>query len=443
VRLGNLALGIYNQGQRALPHGTCPGVGVGGHFTHGGYGYDSRLWGLGLDTIVGMDVVLADGEFVHVTATNCSELFYALRGAAESFGVVTTFYLQTLPAPSSVINFSVGLSAVLKSASLAAKTFLSLQDFVLNSPLMNRNISFGIYTDGTAFTLSGWYFGDETYFRQKILPNMLAGFPAASSTTIASLSWLDSLVNEAGGPLRQPLTGYSAHNSFYAKSIVTHNAQPLTAGALKSFFNYVITKGRASPISWFTIINLYGGIDSQINSIPATASAYSDRDALWVFQIYGSASSAPLPPAVDRLVAGLSAALTTAQPSGDFGAYLNYIDPALTPVQAALLYYGRDTYARLRALKQKFDPLALFWNPLAVGTADLGGDTATTTSALPMPTPTPMSSPDGSCAANSEGGYTCSGAAVGGACCSQWGWCGDGPAYCGSGCQRDFGRCDE
>lgn len=30
VRLGDMALGIYKQGQRALPHGTCPGVGVGG-----------------------------------------------------------------------------------------------------------------------------------------------------------------------------------------------------------------------------------------------------------------------------------------------------------------------------------------------------------------------------------------------------------------------------
>ena len=51
VRLGNLALAIYNQGQRALPHGTCPGVGVGGHATHGGFGYSSRAWGLTLDTI--------------------------------------------------------------------------------------------------------------------------------------------------------------------------------------------------------------------------------------------------------------------------------------------------------------------------------------------------------------------------------------------------------
>jgi FAD/FMN-containing dehydrogenase len=29
IRLGNLATAIYNQGQRALSHGTCPGVGIG------------------------------------------------------------------------------------------------------------------------------------------------------------------------------------------------------------------------------------------------------------------------------------------------------------------------------------------------------------------------------------------------------------------------------
>ena len=67
VRLGNLALGIFNQSTpRALPHGTCPGVGLGGHATHGGYGHDSRMWGLTLDTIVGLDVVLANGVSGHL-----------------------------------------------------------------------------------------------------------------------------------------------------------------------------------------------------------------------------------------------------------------------------------------------------------------------------------------------------------------------------------------
>ena len=31
VRLGDMALGLYNQSKRALPHGTCPGIGIGGH----------------------------------------------------------------------------------------------------------------------------------------------------------------------------------------------------------------------------------------------------------------------------------------------------------------------------------------------------------------------------------------------------------------------------
>ena len=76
VRLGNLAVGIYNQRQRALPHGTCPGVGVGGHATHGGFGLSSRAWGLTLDTIVGLDVVLANGSFVHATSTAYPDIYY-------------------------------------------------------------------------------------------------------------------------------------------------------------------------------------------------------------------------------------------------------------------------------------------------------------------------------------------------------------------------------
>jgi hypothetical protein len=38
------------------------------------------MLGLALDTIVAMDVVLADGRFVHVTPTSYPDLYYALRG---------------------------------------------------------------------------------------------------------------------------------------------------------------------------------------------------------------------------------------------------------------------------------------------------------------------------------------------------------------------------
>ncbi|KLU86886.1 hypothetical protein MAPG_05893, partial [Magnaporthiopsis poae ATCC 64411] len=68
VRLGNLATALYNQGRRAVSHGTCPGVGIGGHFTHGGFGFSSRAWGLALDSIVALDVVLANGTAVRASA---------------------------------------------------------------------------------------------------------------------------------------------------------------------------------------------------------------------------------------------------------------------------------------------------------------------------------------------------------------------------------------
>lgn len=65
---------------------------------------------------------------------------------------------------------------------------------------------------------------------------------------------------------------------------------------------------------------------------------------------------------------GLNTALTHAQPDGDFLAYGNYLDPELTQVEAAKLYYGAKTYNRLVDVKRRFDPDAVFWNPQAIGT---------------------------------------------------------------------------
>lgn len=113
-----MALEVFAQGERALPHGVCPGVGIGGHFTHGGYGYQSRLWGLALDSIVALDVVLANGSYVTASEKEHSDVFYAMRGAADSFGVITYFYLQTRPAPSSIVTFAANIPAVFDSSSV-------------------------------------------------------------------------------------------------------------------------------------------------------------------------------------------------------------------------------------------------------------------------------------------------------------------------------------
>lgn len=147
--MGNLALGLWEQGKRALPHGSCPGVGLGGHFTHGGYGHASRRWGLALDTIVALDVVLANGTFVHATPDANAQIFFAMRGAADAFGIATVFYLQTVAAPESVVNWQVSIPAALQSPETVTNGFLKLQDLVLDPngvSGIDRNLSFGIYT---------------------------------------------------------------------------------------------------------------------------------------------------------------------------------------------------------------------------------------------------------------------------------------------------------
>jgi len=74
-RLGNIAFALSTQ-WRALPHGTCPAVGVGGHATHGGFGMASRAWGLMMDHIVALDVVLADGSCVRASEKERGDIYF-------------------------------------------------------------------------------------------------------------------------------------------------------------------------------------------------------------------------------------------------------------------------------------------------------------------------------------------------------------------------------
>ncbi|USP82220.1 Glucooligosaccharide oxidase [Curvularia clavata] len=371
VRLGNLGVELFNQGQRALPHGTFPGVGIGGHYTHGGFGYSSRRWGLALDTILAMDVVLADGRYIHVSSTRYPDIYYALRGAADSFGIITTFYLRTQPAPSEVVSFSANFSSALDSADRAADIVLRLQEFALSSSHMDRNITLEIYMNVFGqFIVRGWYFGDRNHFVKAVFPEMLEGTPKPENSTIQSRAWLDALEDIAEGePLIEPLSGYDNHQTFYSKSVVTREAKPLTRNALESFFSFVIDKGLSMTDPWNTFISLYGGKDSQINKPSPHSAAYSHRDSLWVFQNIGSSPNflPPFSPNITAFVNDLNTALTSAQPDGDFLAYPNYLDPELTAAEAARLYYGSTTYNRLVDIKHTVDPNATFWNPQAIG----------------------------------------------------------------------------
>ena len=152
-------------------------IGIGGHYTHGGYGYDSRLWGLALDSIVALDVVLANGTVVHATNTSNSDVYFACRGAAEFFGIVTTFYLQTQPAPTSVVDFSYTLPGFFNNSATSAAYFTHIQDFALNSSIMDARTSFGVSIDASGFVVRGTFHGSLAEFNSSLSPELLRDQP--------------------------------------------------------------------------------------------------------------------------------------------------------------------------------------------------------------------------------------------------------------------------
>ncbi|KAI1774390.1 putative FAD-binding oxidoreductase [Hypoxylon cercidicola] len=72
-------------------------VGVGGLTLGGGLSYLADLYGFVCDNVVNYEVVTARGSVVNANAESNPDLFWALKGGANNFGIVTKFTLKTYP----------------------------------------------------------------------------------------------------------------------------------------------------------------------------------------------------------------------------------------------------------------------------------------------------------------------------------------------------------
>ncbi|KAI0836182.1 putative glucooligosaccharide oxidase [Hypoxylon sp. FL0890] len=366
ARLGNMAREIYeglNQ-KFALPHGTCAGVGVGGHFTHGGYGFFSRAWGLSMDRIVGISVITADGSCVIADKEQNQDLFYAMRGAADSFGIATSFILDPVSAPASVVHWSVQMSSATTNVKRAVRAFQYVQDFTRNGFVVDRWLGLNLTLASDYFAIGGTYLGPRANFESTILSALMEGLPEEATVEIKDLDWLSTLKLFNQDQDIRTSKEYSEHSNFFAKSVVVPDPG-FTEEALTSFFTYLLDQGARAPVSYFILIDLYGGADSQISNKDLDFSAFAHRDALWVAQLYGYVDDDKVFPREGLdFVNGLANSMTQHLPR--YGAYSNYTDPSLTREEAHKLYYGEELCKILKDLKQKWDPDNMFANPQSI-----------------------------------------------------------------------------
>jgi hypothetical protein len=82
--------------------GTVNHTGIGGLTLGGGFGWLSGLYGAVVDNLVAATVVIANGQILHTSEIENSDLFWAIRGAGQNFGVVTEFQYKAYDQPNPV-----------------------------------------------------------------------------------------------------------------------------------------------------------------------------------------------------------------------------------------------------------------------------------------------------------------------------------------------------
>jgi len=83
-----------------FPAGHCEGIRLGGYLLQGGYGWNSKVLGPACESVLGLEVVTADGEQIYCDPENHPDLYWAARGSGTGFfGVVTSFKLRIYRRP--------------------------------------------------------------------------------------------------------------------------------------------------------------------------------------------------------------------------------------------------------------------------------------------------------------------------------------------------------
>ncbi|KID80973.1 glucooligosaccharide oxidase [Metarhizium guizhouense ARSEF 977] len=98
--------------------------------------------------------MLANGTGVHCSANENADLFWAVREAGSSFGIVAEFELRIFEAPQSLTLFAID---VFRDKTQAVEGFGMFQDLAMTAP---RALNFWPAISGTSQRIQGVWLGD-------------------------------------------------------------------------------------------------------------------------------------------------------------------------------------------------------------------------------------------------------------------------------------------
>lgn len=316
-------------------------TGVAGLTLGGGFGWLSRKLGLTIDNLVSADVVTAAGALLEASDSRNPDLFWAIRGGGGNFGVVSSFEFRLHPVGPNVLS---GL--IVHPLDEAPEVLRFYRDFAAAAPdelacwfVMRQAPPLPFlppeWHGKEILALAVCYYGEQAEGERVLKPLRAFGRPIADVIgPTPFLAWQTVL---------DPLLAPGMRN--YWKS---HDFRALDDGLIEVFIDHA--RRIPDPQTEIAFAQLGGAV----SRVAHTATAYTHRDAQFVVNVHGRWAD----PARDAACIGWARELfKAATPFATGGVYVNFLtQEEQDRVHAA---YG-ENYARLVALKNKYDPSNLF-----------------------------------------------------------------------------------
>ncbi|ROO37163.1 FAD-binding oxidoreductase, partial [Salinisphaera orenii] len=316
-------------------------TGVGGLTLGGGIGYLTRTYGLTIDNLLSVDMVLADGSFVTASAEKNADLFWAVRGGGGNFGVVTSFEFQLHPV-STVYG-----GPMLWPIEQAGELMKTWRDYILAAPEA-INGWFGLVTvpPGPPFP--------EAYHLKKMCAVVWCDTAPAAQAEQRFAFIRQSFGTPAidfAGPIAWPEL-QSLFDPVYPPGLQWYWKADFVGQLSDDAIGLHLQHGRNLPTMHSTM-HLYP-INGAAHRVAKNDTAFNFRDATFAQVIVGVD---PDPANNERMIDWSQAYWEALHPHSDGGAYINMImDEGQDQVRAAY----QDNYDRLVTAKQRFDPGNLF-----------------------------------------------------------------------------------